>query len=120
MADIDYTIQHSKLPTDSKVPGVYYMAYLDKDTNKVVMTPTSPPSTTWSGILACPADSPYAERLTKKCGGTPFVKDGNDWVAGFWTAPKDWTEMAAGRESPRLFSSKTHAAKDFPFLSLKA
>lgn len=43
-----------------------------------------------------------------------------DWVKGFWTAPVDWTEMAAGRESATPFSPTTYKASDFPFVSLKA
>jgi hypothetical protein len=111
---------HSKVPGDSKVPGISYLEYLIKDSNKIEMTPQVPPTTTWSGILACPSDSPYADRLKKKCSGVIFEKNGMEWIAGFWTAPANWPEMAAGRESPRPFSSKTHSAKDFPYLSLKA
>jgi len=43
-----------------------------------------------------------------------------NWVKGFWTAPVDWTEMAAGRESDTPFSPTTYKASDFPFVSLKA
>jgi hypothetical protein len=137
---MDFTTDHSmlpgnsKVPGDSKVPGIYYMEYLINENVKddnvdpkerkkkgdVEMTPQVPPTTTWSGILACPSDSPYADRLKKKCSGVIFEKNGMEWIAGFWTAPANWPEMAAGRESPRPFSSKTHSAKDFPYLSLKA
>ena len=43
-----------------------------------------------------------------------------DWVKGFWTAPVDWPEMAAGRESDTPFSPTTYKVTDFPFASLKA
>lgn len=125
---MDFTTDHSKLPGhsrdappgDSKVPGVSYLEYYLKDSNKIYITPEVPPNTTWSGVLACPSDSLYADRLKNKCTGVTFKKDGKEWIAGFWTAPANWPEMAAGRESPRPFSSKTHSAKDFPYLSLKA
>jgi hypothetical protein len=26
------------------------------------------------------------------------------WIKGFWTAPENWPEMAAGREDPTPFS----------------
>ena len=110
---------------DSKVPGVYYFEYPSG------IVPASPPFTTWSGLLITPPDSVYAERLQKKCGGVimteplkrkmreqdgKLIKDSNNqdtlltiggdgWVSGFWTAPENWPEMAAGRESPTPFST---------------
>ena len=101
----------------SKVNGVYYFEYPSG------VIPEIPPFTTWSGLLAVPPDSPYAERLKNKCGGTvmteAYVSKGKDiwdkdvktvvggpgWIKGFWTAPEDWPEMAAGREDPKLLSN---------------
>lgn len=109
---------------NSKIPGIYYFEYVDKDSSKTTVVPSIPPFTTWSGYLECPADSPYAKRLLNKCGGVAYeVKTGDkkgDWVKGFWTAPVDWPEMAAGRESDTPFSPTTYKASDFPFVSLKA
>lgn len=108
----------------SKVPGTYYFEY------STGFIPSAPPFTTWSGLLIVEPDSDYAERLLKKCGGTVMkeprvnklkeldgknVKDenGNEilqsfgsegWISGFWTAPEDWTEMAAGREDMKPYS----------------
>jgi hypothetical protein len=110
----------------SKVDGVYYFEYPSGH------IPSTVPFTTWSGLLAVPPDSPYAERLKTKCGGTVMTnteirkerepdgrikkkketdangKDietelelaigGPGWIKGFWTAPQNWPEMAAGRE----------------------
>uniref|UniRef100_A0A6C0E6L5 Uncharacterized protein n=1 Tax=viral metagenome TaxID=1070528 RepID=A0A6C0E6L5_9ZZZZ len=110
---------------DSKVPGVYYFEYPSG------IVPAAPPFTTWSGLLITPPDSVYAERLQKKCGGVimtgplkrkmreqdgKLIKDSNNqetlltiggdgWISGFWTAPENWPEMAAGRESPTPFST---------------
>lgn len=137
---------------NSKIPGVYYFEYVDKDSSKTTVVPSAPPFTTWSGYLECPANSPYAKRLVDKCGGIPYKANlkieqelepelkpdadpkakpapkikvvvktwEEDWVKGFWTAPVDWTEMAAGRESDTPFSPTTYKASDFPFVSLKA
>ena len=123
-------MDYSKLPITSKITGIYYFEYEQKeemitenDKKKTVTTPfipTIPPTTTWSGRLECSADSPYAERLKNKCGGVTFQKDGVDWIVGYWTAPTDWPEMAAGRESSTPFSDKTYAVKDFPFMTVKA
>ena len=33
-----------------------------------------------------------------------LVIGGAGWVMGFWTAPENWPEMAAGREDPTPFS----------------
>ena len=116
---------------NSKIPGIYYYQYVDKDTAKTTVVPSSPPFTTWSGYMECPADSPHAERLQKKCGGVSYkakveVKGEEkpqvieqDWVKGFWTAPVDWPEMAAGRESSTPFSPTTYKASDFPFVTQK-
>jgi len=68
--------------------------------------PSQPSFTTWSGMMECEKDSPFAERLLKKCGG---VVQPNGTILGYWTSPEDWPEMAAGRESPRPFSPKTHS-----------
>ena len=98
----------------SKVDGVYYFEYPSG------VIPETVPFTTWSGLLAVPPDSPYAARL-QKCGGTvlteAYVSKGTDiwdkevkytvpagWIKGFWTAPADWVEMAAGREDPKPYS----------------
>lgn len=105
---------------NSKIPGIYYFEYVaDKDTAKKTI-PSIPPYTTWSGYLECPADSPYAKRLLQKCGGVSYKVKAQDWVKGFWTAPVDWPEMAAGRESDTPFSPTTYKVTDFPFASLKA
>ena len=108
-----------------KIPGIYYCEFPDKkDENNIILHGTAtiaeyPAYTTWSGLLQVPPDSPYAKRLVDKCGGVPLKKKGKEgWISGFWTAPKDWPEMSAGRESPRPFSSTTHSAKDFPFISV--
>lgn len=103
-----------------KIPGVYYFEYPGG------AVPIAPPWTTWSGLVTMPPTSPYAARLLQKCGGIvmtkPFKKTGKDiwkedhtftygkpgWIMGFWTAPDDWTEMAAGRESPEPFNPKIH------------
>ena len=69
------------------------------------MYPSIPPYTTWNGRMECDVDSKYAKRLREKCGGI-IMPSGR--IEGYWTAPEDWTEMAAGRESPRPFSPKTH------------
>ena len=100
----------------SKVNGVYYFEYPSG------YVPSTVPYTTWSGLLVVPPDSPYAARL-QKCGGTvmteAYVSKGKDiwdkdvktvvggpgWIKGFWTAPEDWPEMAAGREDPKLLSN---------------
>ena len=118
---------------NSKIPGIYYYQYVNKDTAKTTVVPSSPPFTTWSGYMECSADSPHAERLLKKCGGVnykakieakvegeekPQIAE-QDWVKGFWTAPVDWPEMAAGRESSTPFSPTTYKASDFPFVTQK-
>jgi hypothetical protein len=33
-----------------------------------------------------------------------LVIGGEGWIKGFWTAPENWPEMAAGREDPTPFS----------------
>jgi hypothetical protein len=101
----------------SKIPGIHYFEYTNKDTGKVTYTPSSPPWTTWSGLMACPLKTQFGERLKKKCGGQAYENEGKTWVKGYWTAPTDWPEMAAGREDTRPFSAKTHSANDFPFIS---
>jgi len=118
---------------NSKIPGIYYAQYVNKDTGKTTVVPSSPPFTTWSGYMECRADSPHAQRLMKKCGGVtykvkveekaegeekPTIKE-EPWVKGFWTAPVDWPEMAAGRESATPFSPTTYKASDFPFVLQK-
>lgn len=139
---------HTNIMDQSKIPGIYYFQYVeDKDTKKITV-PSIPPFTTWSGYLECPADSPYAKRLVDKCGGVPYkaklkiekdletepAAEGKpapkvkvvvktweeDWVKGFWTAPVDWIEMAAGRESDTPFSATTYKVTDFPFAVQKA
>jgi hypothetical protein len=67
--------------------------------------PSQPSFTTWSGMMECEKDSPFANRLLKKCGGTVQP---SGTILGYWTSPEDWPEMAAGRESPRPFSPTTH------------
>lgn len=106
-----------KISGDSKISGIYYFEYTNKDSGKVNHIPLSPPYTTWSGLMACPLESQHGERLKKKCGGELYNNEGKTWVKGYWTAPTDWPEMAAGREDPRPFSPKTHSISDFPFMS---
>ena len=101
----------------SKISGIYYFEYTDKDTGKRSHIPPSPPWTTWSGLMACPLESEHGQRLKNKCGGEVYDNQGKSWVKGYWTAPTDWPEMAAGREDPRPFSSKSYSISDFPFIS---
>jgi len=101
----------------STIPGIPYINYTDKESGKKSYVPPSPPWTTWSGYMECPLDSQYGKRLRDKCKGEVYMNEGKQWVKGNWTAPIDWPEMAAGREDPRPFSSKTHSVSDFPFIS---
>ena len=110
-------IDTSKMNTSSKIPGIYYFEYTNKDSGKLSHIPPSPPFTTWSGLMACPLEGEHGERLKKKCGGEVYEEGGKKWVKGYWTAPTDWPEMAAGREDNRPFSAKTHSVSDFPFMS---
>ena len=92
-----------KLNMAYKVKGVTYMI---SENNYI---PSTPPYTTWSGLMITKSDSPFAERLKNKCGGIAIDADEKlykgDWrnaanIAGYWTAPEDWPEMSAGREDP--------------------
>jgi hypothetical protein len=110
-------IDTKKISSASKIPGLYYFEYTNKDTGMLSHIPPSPPFTTWSGLMHCPLESEHGERLKTKCGGDVYEHQGKAWVKGYWTAPTDWPEMAAGREDPRPFSPKTHSISDFPFMS---
>ena len=55
-----------------KIPGIYYFEYTDKETGKRSHIPSSPPWTTWSGLMSCPLESEYGQRLKKKCGGEVY------------------------------------------------
>jgi hypothetical protein len=65
--------------------------------------PSSPPWTTWSGLMLCAPNSPHAKRLGENCGGILITEEGKEFVGegkaaavlGFWTAPEDWQEMLA-------------------------
>jgi hypothetical protein len=84
----------------SKVKDVSYIECV-VDSSTVWPPPSSPPWTTWSGLMLCAPESPYAKRLTEKCGGIGVAENGTEFVGegappaivGFWTAPEDWQEM---------------------------
>ena len=65
--------------------------------------PSSPPWTTWNGLMLCKPNTPYAKRLGEECGGILITADGKEFVGegapaavlGFWTAPEDWQAMLA-------------------------
>ena len=91
----------------SKVNEVKYIECVvdGKNGDKVAVwpPPSSPPWTTWSGLMLCKPDSPYAKRLGEECGGILVTEDGKEFggegapaaVLGFWTAPQDWQGMLA-------------------------
>jgi hypothetical protein len=114
-----------------KVKGVNYIECVNDGTNgdKVAAwpPPSSPPFTTWSGLMLCAPDSAFAPRLLHKCGGIMIMEDGKEAsdeekeakkapaVLGFWTAPEHWPAMLLatdGIEDPLPCSSK-----DYPKLS---
>jgi hypothetical protein len=86
----------------AKVKDIPYIECV-VDSSTVWPPPSSPPWTTWSGLMLCAPDSPYAKRLTQKCGGLAVAENGTEFVGegepaaivGFWTAPEDWQEMVA-------------------------
>jgi hypothetical protein len=51
----------SKISAASKIPGIYYFEYTNKDSGKVNHIPSSPPFTTWSGLMACPLEGEHGE-----------------------------------------------------------
>lgn len=94
--------------TSSKVAGVSYIEFVNEGT-AVWPPPSSPPWTTWNGLMLCAPDSPHAKRLIKKCGGVSLANDGTESdaekaaaVLGFWTAPEDWHEMLAENAAVKL------------------
>ena len=86
----------------SKVKDISYIECV-VDSSTVWPPPSSPPWTTWSGLMLCAPDSPYAKRLGEECGGILITEDGKEFggegapaaVIGFWTAPEDWQAMLA-------------------------
>ena len=114
-----------------KVKGVNYIECVNdgKNGDKVAVwpPPSSPPFTTWSGLMLCSPDSAFAPRLLNKCGGIMIMEDGKEAsdeekeakkapaILGFWTAPEHWPSMLLakdGIEDPLPCSSK-----DYPKLS---
>jgi hypothetical protein len=114
-----------------KVKGVNYIECVNdgKNGDKVAAwpPPSSPPFTTWSGLMLCAPDSAFAPRLLNKCGGIMIMEDGKEAsdeekeakkapaILGFWTAPEHWPSMLLakdGIEDPLPCSSK-----DYPKLS---
>jgi hypothetical protein len=92
-------IERSKLKEHKYIECVVDGKNGDKVT--VWPPPCSPPWTTWSGLMLCKPESPYAKRLAEKCGGILVTEDGKEFVGkgtaaavmGFWTAPEDWQGM---------------------------
>ena len=91
----------------SKVHDIKYIECVvdGKNGDKVAVwpPPSSPPFTTWNGLMLCKPHSRYAKRLGEKCGGILITEDGKEFIGegapaavlGFWTAPEDWQEMLA-------------------------
>jgi hypothetical protein len=114
-----------------KVKGVNYIECVKNGKNsgdKVAVwpPPSSPPFTTWSGLMLCPLDSTFANRLVKKCGGLVILKDGTEAIEenkekaaailGFWTAPEHWPSMLTandGIEDPLPCSSADYPKPSF-------
>jgi hypothetical protein len=97
----------------SKVKGVAYIECVKDGDNKdkvgVWPPPSSPPFTTWSGLMLCEADSPHAQRLVQKCGGLLIKKDGTEAeqgattaAAAFWEAQKTLDDATASLEAERF------------------
>lgn len=117
----------------SKVKGMTYIecVFDGKYGDKITAwpPPSSPPFTTWSGLMLCDPDSSFAPRLLQKCGGVYIMEDGKEVEAteekkeekaaailGFWTAPNDWREMLTakdGIEDPLPCSSKDYPKPSF-------
>jgi len=82
-----------------KVKEVSYIEFVNENSS-VWPPPSHPPWTTWSGLMECAPDSPYAKRLIQKCGGVPIAANGTESeegaaaLAGFWKAQR---ELVAAR-----------------------
>ena len=71
-----------------KVNGVYYQEFQVEDPgSKGRMLPrvgndlpSQPPYTTWSGLMRCSPNSPFAVRLMEKCGGVAIGKDEKEFT----------------------------------------
>ena len=61
----------------AKVKDVSYMEFVNGGTT-VWPPPSSPPYTTWNGLMLCPPSSPYAKRLIQQCGGIPIAENGTE------------------------------------------
>lgn len=114
-----------------KVKGIKYIECVKDGKNsgdKVTVwpPPSSPPFTTWSGLMLCPLDSPFAHRLVKKCGGLVILENGTEAneedkekaaaILGFWTAPEHWPSMLTandGIEDPLPCSSTDYPKPSF-------
>ena len=66
------------------------------DEKIVDCTPSTPPWTTFTGILEARRDSPVGKRiLAKDPNATEGVypdRNQAEWVRGIWTAPTEWTQ----------------------------
>ena len=94
-----------------KVKEVSYIEFVNENTS-AWPPPSHPPWTTWSGLMECAPDSPYAKRLIQNCGGVPIAVNGTECeegataFAGFWKAQQ---ALAAARAAARA-AEKTAAA----------
>ena len=90
----------------SKVKGVPYIECVKDGDNKdkvgVWPPPSSPPFTTWSGLMLCEADSPHAQRLVQKCGGLLIKKDGTEAEEGATTAAVAFWKARNALEAQRV------------------
>ena len=74
-----------------KVKDISYIEFVNENSS-AWPPPSHPPWTTWSGLMECAPDSPYAKRLVQKYGGVPIAANGTESeegaaaLAGFWKA----------------------------------
>ena len=84
-----------------KVKGVAYQEFQTEDPGQKGRMlprvgkeiPSQPAYTSWSGLLRCPPNSPYAARLMEKCGGVAIGEDEKEFTEA--DAKKKAAEEAA-------------------------
>ena len=88
-----------------KVKGVAYQEFQTEDPgSKGRMLPrvgneipSQPAYTSWSGLLRCPPNSPYAARLMEKCGGVAIGENDGEFTEA---DAKKKTAEATAKEKP--------------------